>query len=153
MPYSQSLMGLQSGSPLAWPISTRGTTPSISPTLLMDEGVGGFPPHIYEGGAKGNRPSQLCRPSYSRCYSTRGTVHAVNSDRPSTLPFSCRAPWCWHTDARRSDLRTCGYLGGATSGALGRTASCRTRRAFATARHCHIDALSYIDTVPLHLRV
>ncbi|CAN6215037.1 unnamed protein product, partial [Urochloa humidicola] len=28
-----------------------------------------------------------------------------------------------------------------------------TRRTFATARHCYLDALLYTETVPLHLRV
>ena len=33
---------------LKGPLALRGGTPSISSVLLMDEGVGGFPPNKYE---------------------------------------------------------------------------------------------------------
>ncbi|CAO2206621.1 unnamed protein product [Urochloa humidicola] len=106
MPYSQSdwrpiriliheglglLMGLQGGNPLVRPISTSGTTPSISPVLLMNEGVGGFPPYICGARAKGE--DNLLSPplSPSRAAST-------------VAPLSRRAPRCWHTNARRSFL-------------------------------------------------
>ena len=52
-------------STLVWPISNKGGATCFSTVLLMEEGRGVFPPHIYVGRAKGKRQSFAVSPSFA----------------------------------------------------------------------------------------